>query len=43
MLLSRGWGARLGGEGVVILVCPPKGVASFGVAERGLGLGLLNG
>ena len=36
-------GARLGGEGVVVLVCPPNGVASLGVAVRGLGLGLLDG
>ena len=43
MLVFRGGGALLGGEGVVVLVCPPNGVASFGVAVRGLGLGLLDG
>ena len=37
------WGHWLGGEGVVILICPPNGVASLGVAVRGLGLGLLDG
>ena len=36
-------GPRLGGEGVVILVCPPNGVASLAVAVRALGLGLLDG
>ena len=36
-------GPWLGGEGVVVLVCPPNGVASLGVAVRGLGLGLLDG
>ena len=40
--VQRG-GARLGGEGVVDLVCPPNGVASLGVAVRGLGLGMLDG
>ena len=38
-----GGGGRLGGEGVMVLVCPPNGVASLGVAVRGLGLGLLDG
>ena len=33
----------MGGEGVVVLVCPPYGVAPLGVAVRGLGLGLLDG
>ena len=36
-------GPRLRGEGVVVLVCPPNGVGSLGVAVRGLGLGLLDG
>ena len=40
--VSRG-GPRLGGEGVMVLVCPPNGVASLGVAVRGFGLGLLDG
>ena len=26
----------------MVLICPPKGVASLGVAVRGLGLGLLD-
>ena len=43
MLVSRGGGGWLGGECVVVLVCPPNGVASLGVAVRGLGLGLLVG
>ena len=43
MLVSWGGGGRLGGEGVMVLVCPPNGVASLGVAVRGLGLGLLDG
>ena len=43
MLVSRGGGPRLGGEGVVVFVCPPNGVASLGVTVRGLGLGLLDG
>ena len=44
MLVSTGGGGNwLGGEGVVVLVCPPNGVASLGVAVRGLGLGLLDG
>ena len=43
MLVSRGGAPGLGGEGVVVLVCPPNGVASLGVAVRGLGLGLLDG
>ena len=38
-----GGGAWLGGEGVVVLVCPPNGVASLNVAVWGLGLGLLHG
>ena len=38
-----GGGSWLGGEGVVVLICPPNGVASSGVAVRGLGLGLLDG
>ena len=33
----------LGGEGVVVLMCPPDGVASLGVAVRGSGLGLVDG
>ena len=36
-------GPRLVGEGIVVLVCPPIGVASLGDAVRGLGLGLLDG
>ena len=36
-------GPWLGGEGVVVLICLPKGVASLGVAVRGLALGLLDG
>ena len=32
----------LGGEGVMVLVCPANGIASLGVAVRGLGLGLLD-
>ena len=36
-----GGGGWLQGEGVVILVCPPNGVSSFGVVVRGLGLGWL--
>ena len=43
MLVSRGGGGWLGGEGVVVLICPPNGVAWLGVAMRGLGLGLLDG
>ena len=43
MFVSRGGGGGLGGEGVVVLVCPPNRVASLGVALRGLGLGLLDG
>ena len=44
MLVSRGGGGGwLGGEGVVVLICPANGVASLGVAVRGLGLGLLDG
>ena len=43
MLVSRGGGAWLGSEGVVVLICPPNGVAPLGVAVRGLGLGLLDG
>ena len=43
MLVSRGGGGWLGDEGVVVLVCPPNGAASLGVAVRGLGLGLLDG
>ena len=39
----EGGGLVLGGEGVVVLVCPPNGVASLGVAVRGLGVGLLDG
>ena len=34
-----GGGGWLRGEGVVILICPPNGVASLGVAVRGFGLG----
>ena len=37
-----GGGGWVGGEGVVVLTCPPNGVASLGVAVRGLGLGLLD-
>ena len=40
--VKRG-GAWLGGEGDVVFVCPTSGVASLGVAVRGLGLGLLDG
>ena len=40
--VQRG-GGRLGGEGVVVLVCPSNGLASLGVAVRDLGLGLLDG
>ena len=43
VLVSRGGGPGWGGEGVVVLVCPPNGVASLGVLLRGLGLGLLDG
>ena len=43
VLMSRGGGAGLGGEGVVVLICPPNGLASLGVAVRGLGLRLLDG
>ena len=44
VLVSRGGGGGcLGGEGVVVLICPPNGVASLGVALRGLGLCLLDG
>ena len=43
VLVSGRGGPRLGGEGVVVLVCPPNGVASLGVAVRGSGLGLLDG
>ena len=43
MLVSRGGGGWLGGDDVVVLVCPPNGVASLGVALWGLGLGLLDG
>ena len=43
MLVSRGGGAWLGGEGVLVLICPPNGVASLGVAVWGLGLDLLDG
>ena len=43
MLLSRGGGAGLGVEGVVVLICRPNGVAPLGVAVRGLGLSLLDG
>ena len=39
----QGGGAWLGGEGVVVMICPPNGVASLGVAVRGLGLGMLDG
>ena len=40
--VQRG-GGWLGGEGVVVFVCPPNCVASLGVAVRGLNLGLLDG
>ena len=44
MLVSMGGGGGwLGGKGVVVLVRPPNGVASLGVAMRGLGPGLLDG
>ena len=43
VLVSRGGGAWLGGEGVVVLTCLPNDVASLGVAVRGLNLGLLAG
>ena len=36
-------GGWLGGKGVVVLICPPNGVASLGVAVWCLGLGLLDG
>ena len=36
-------GAWLGGEGVLVFVCPPNGVASLAVAVRSGGLGLLDG
>ena len=39
----EGGGGRFGSEGVMVSVCPPNGVASLGVAVRGLGLGLLDG
>ena len=38
--VGGGW---LGGEGVLVLICPPNGAASLGVAVWGLGLGLLDG
>ena len=44
VLVSRGGGGGwLGGEGVLVLICPSNGVASLGVPVRGLGLGLLDG
>ena len=43
MLVSRGGAPCLGGEGVMVFVCPPNGVALLGVAMGGLGLGLLDG
>ena len=42
VLVSR-WGGWLGGEGVVVLMCPQNYVASLGVAVRGPGLDLLDG
>ena len=38
-----GGGGWFGDEGVVVLICPPHGVAWLGVAVWGLGLGLLDG
>ena len=32
MLVFRGGRGLVGGEGVVVLICPPNGVASLGVA-----------
>ena len=43
VLVSRGGGGWLGGEGVMVFLCPPNVVASLGVAVRGLGLALLDG
>ena len=37
---GRGW---LGGQGIVVLICPPIGVAPLGVAVWSFGLGLLDG
>ena len=42
VFVSRG-GAWLGGEGIVVLTCPPNGVALVGAALWGLGLSLLDG
>ena len=39
----QGGGSWLGVESVMVLVCPPNGVASLGVAVGGLGPGLLDG
>ena len=41
--VQGGGGGRLGGEGDVVPICSPNGVALLGVAVRGLGLGLLDG
>ena len=43
MLESRGGGGWLGGEAVVVLICPRNRVASLGVAVWHLGLALLDG
>ena len=44
MLVSRGGGGGwLGGEGVLVFICPQNGVATLRFAVRGLGLGLLDG
>ena len=42
-LVSSGGGGWLECEGVVVLICPPNGVASLGVAVWDFGLGLLDG
>ena len=42
-MLMSGGGGWLGGEGVVVLICPLNGVASLGVAVWRLGPGLLDG
>ena len=40
---DQGRWAWFGGEGVVVFICPPYGVASLGLAMWGLGLGFLDG
>ena len=43
VLVSRGEGGWLEGEGVVVLICQVNGVASLGVAVWSLDLGVLDG